>query len=328
MSKYFKINDVLSDLNNFREVGNVKGLNCGLDSLNGLFSLKKGFPLFIAGAPFSGKTEFVFEILMNTSILYGWKHFIYAGEVGDIHNIFAELISKHMGKQFNKGQFGASESEVIYSSQFVENHFVICNHNLEFTIDDFYNSVDEAEKKYGIKFDTTTFDPFNDIKDETHLFGGREDKYLADALKKVRVSSKKNDRIDILVNHIADVKTITDKEGNRYMPPAMPNEWAGGRTWWRRAFTMVLVYRPPTFMLNENGQPYKENETHIIIQKSKPKGVGKIGVGSIFWDWKKNRFYCEVNGQELYSCEKIEKNNTIEPNRSFYEVIKEDDPFA
>lgn len=322
MKGYFKINDVLSELSSFRETGNARGLDCGLDALNEIFSLKKGYPLFIAGAPFSGKTEFAFEILMNTSILYGWKHFVYAGEVGEIHNIFAELVSKHMQKQFHKGDYGASDTDIIFSSQFVEKHFVICNHNKDYKMDDFLAEVEAAEKEYGIKFDTTLFDPFNDMEEESSKYGGRDDKYLANALKKIRVSSKKNNRIDILINHIADVKPVVDKEsGRHYLRPAFPSEWSGGQTWWRRAFTMLLVYRPPVWMTNEHGIPFEENETHIINQKAKPKGTGKTGMASIFWDWKRNRYYNFVGNTLLYSCES--KPEAFKPINNFYETDKE-----
>jgi len=77
-NKFFHLSDILEPLSNFKEVGNIKGFNSGIVSLNEYFTLKKGFPLFIAGAPFSGKTEFCFEILVNTSILYGWI-FAYIG---------------------------------------------------------------------------------------------------------------------------------------------------------------------------------------------------------------------------------------------------------
>ena len=174
----------------------------------------------------------------------------------------------------------------------------------------FYDCVLEAEKELGIKFDGTLFDPFNDIEEELIKFNGREDKFLAYALKEVRKSSKSNKRIDFIITHIADVRAVTDKEGNRYMPAALPNEWSGGRTWWRRAFLMILVYRPPTFLKDENGKNYEENETLIICQKAKPKGIAKLGKKSIFWDWKKNRYYNYVNGQILYSCEKYEKQYT------------------
>ena len=329
MDKYFTINQKSSELNIIREKGYERGVSCGLSVLDEIFTIKKGFPIFIAGAPYAGKTEFVLEILINLSITKKWKHFIYIGEGGDVENVFAELVSKHMGKQYHKGNFGASDTDIIYSSQFIEQYFVIANHDTDFTINEFYDTVSSAERELNIKFDTTVFDPFNDIKDETALFGGREDKYLAHALKQVRISSKKNNRVDILVNHIADVKAINDKEsGFRYMPEALPNEWAGGRTWWRRAFTMILIYRPPNYI--KLYSECKENETHIIIQKSKPKGVGKIGRASIYFDWKKNRYYCFEGSQILYSCETMESilpkslvESKMQPNTNFSESVKD-----
>jgi hypothetical protein len=72
------------------------------------------------------------------------------------------------------------------------------------------------------------------------------------------------------------------------------------------------------------------NESHIIIQKTKPKGVGKTGKASIFWDWKKNRYYCYEGSQQLYSCETMESilpkslvENKIKPNNNFIEPYKE-----
>lgn len=323
MKKYYHLSTKLSDLNNFKDAGNSKGSNCGIVALNEYFTLKKGFPLFIAGAPYSGKTEFTFEILINTSILYGWKHFVYCGEGGSVESVFAELMSKYIGKPYDNSNFGMSKEEEIKAQMFVMKHFIIANHDLEYTVNEFFSAVDEAEKELSIKFDTVTFDPFNDVKEEVDYFGGREDKYLASVLKQVRVNAKKHDRINILVNHIADVRAITDKEGNRYMPPALPNEWAGGRTWWRRAFTMLLVYRPPSFLKDETGQPVEKNESWIFIQKSKPKGVGKLGRVSIFWDWKKNKYYSkDINGQEMYSCENPD-NLKFTPNIEFLEEGKD-----
>ena len=82
------------------------------------------------------------------------------------------------------------------------------------------------------------------------------------------------------------------------MPPALPNEWAGGRTWWRRAFLMLLVYRPPVFLTDSLGNNFADNETHVYCQKAKPKGIAKLGMKSIFYDWKTNRYYSENKKQE------------------------------
>jgi len=262
--KYFKLEHKINELKTFAEHGLKDVKICGLSSLDDIFNLKKGYPIFIGGAPFSGKTEFAFEIMLNTSILYGWKHFIYCGEGGNVEHIYHELLHKYIGKPYKY----CEEKDKVSAEYFISEHFVIANHDIDFSVKEFYDTVLEAEKEFNIKFDTTLFDPFNDIKEDLKSFGNREDKFLADALKQVRISSKNNNRIDILINHIADVRTVTDDSGNRYMPPALPNEWAGGRTWWRRAFTMILVYRPPIFLKDISGMPYAENDSHLIIQKS------------------------------------------------------------
>ncbi len=318
-NKYFNLRHKIIDLKTYSEQGHKDIKSSGLSSLDSIFMLKKGYPMFIGGAPYSGKTEFAFEVQMNTSILYGWKHFIYCGEGGNVEHIFAELLHKYLQKPYKY----ADEKERFQAEYFVSEHFIIANHDLDFSIKEFYEAVSEAEMEFNIKFDTTMFDPFNDIKEELERFGGREDKFLADVLKQVRISSKMNNRIDILVNHIADVRAITLQDGSRYLPAALANEWAGGRTWWRRAFTMLLVYRPPMCLKNSEGIPYAENETEIIIQKSKPKGIGKVGKASIFWDWKKNRYYNFKDNQLLYSCDKVEEFSKLQPNKDFNQPINE-----
>jgi hypothetical protein len=292
MNKYYTLKDKANDLGTLREAGHAKGLSCGLHSLDPFFSLLKGFPVFLAGAPHAGKTEFLFEILINTSKKYGWKHFMYPGEGGDATDVFAELCSKWVGKPYLKGSNCMTESERTYAEQMINEHFVLCDTDEDLTIDEFYVRVALAERELNVKFDTTSFDPWNDVKEELQLFGNREDKFLAYALKKVRTSSQRNKRIDFLVNHIADVTPLIDKgTGMRYNPPAFPSEWAGGRTWHRRAFQMLMIYRPPTFLTDINGIPYASNEAHVYIQKSKPKGVGKLGTVPIWYDWKKNSYY-------------------------------------
>jgi hypothetical protein len=310
---YFRIDKKINEVKTFAEIGIGETFSTGIAALDEFVKLKKGFPLFIAGNPFAGKTEFTFEVLVNTSILYGWKHFIYCGEGGSIENIFYELIYKFLQKPYKT----ATEKEKIEAEYFIFSHFVIANHDKEFTVDGFYGLAKEAEDEFKIKFDTTTFDPFNDHTEDLTEFGGREDKYLASVLKKVRVDAKKNNRINILVNHIADIRPITTKDGKRYYPPALPNEWAGGRTWWRRAFVMLLVYRP-IGITNESGEPFQYNETHIHIQKSKPKGVGKLGQASIFFDENLSRYYSDIEGRKIYSCEKV--FSELKPNTNFHPV--------
>lgn len=290
---FFRVQNKTNELAELRLNGWVKGVSTGLTTLDEIFTLRSGYPLFVAGSPAAGKTEIVLEILLNTSVLYGWKHFIYLGEGGEVEEIIAELCHKYIAKPFKSGAaYSMTEAEKTQAEMFIDEHFIFLDDSEDYTLSYFYELAALAEIKYGIKFNTTCFDPFNDIVDESEKFGGRDDKWLAHELKIARRSSKKHKRIDILVTHISDIKAVVDKETNkRYLPPALPSEWALGRTWWRRAFSMILIYRPPEFIKDENGISVQKNETHFIVQKAKPKGVAQLGVRKIYFDWKLNRYY-------------------------------------
>lgn len=315
--KYFKLSEKIQDVRRISEIGNSDVVRCGLCSLNDTVGFKKGYPVFIGGAPHSGKTEIGLEWLLNLSITKGWKHFCYLGEGGSPEECFNELLHKYLGKSYKN----SDEKDRKRAEGFIGDHFIIANDDLDFMIGGFYEAVTECETDLGIKFDTTFFDPFNDIEEELMKFANREDKFLAYALKQVRVSSKKNKRVDFVVTHISDIKAIQDPKSKEfYMRPALPNEWAGGRTWWRRAFLMVLIYRPPVFMVDENGVPPEENETWVYTQKAKPKGIARLGKRSVFFDRDKNKYYAKnKNGQQLYSCQSIEDitYKPLFPNQGF-----------
>ena len=331
MAEYYKLENKLAEIKEFAEKGLTDLKSTGMTCIDEYWMLKKGYPLFVAGNPGAGKTEFIFEVMINTSIDYGWKHFIYCGEGGNIEHIFNELLHKYLENNYKY----VSESQKVAAEYFISEHFIIVDHDKDFTIDEFYTLAEKCEKELGIKFSTTLFDPFNDIKDEVEKFAGRDDKYLEYALKRVRISSKKNNRIDILINHVADIHPKTDRDSGRdYLPPALPTQWARGRTWWRRAFVMILVYRPYTFMKGTDGDLHAENETHIIVQKFKPKGVGKLGKAVIFWDWKKNRYYWkDILGNSVYHGGKVvtpvAEDVKLPPNLNFHEEKKtvDESPF-
>lgn len=311
---FYKVEQKKSELEILRKESYTRGFDTGLKPLDENLSIKKGYPLFIAGAPHSGKSELIMEILLSLSINLGWKHFIYAGEGGEIEEVIADLCFKLIGKPYRKSDYKhMSESERSYAENFINDHFVFLSDEEDFTIKKFYKIVEQAEIELKIKFDTTLFDPFNDSIDESAKYGGTHH-WLNHSLKYVRKISKKNKRVDILVNHIADVPTIIDKETNRaYKRPALPDEWNGGRTWLRRGFLMLLVYRPPTWLKDEKGQPYGENVSLVFVQKAKPKGVAKYGsVSKIYWDFKKNRYYWYDDvGNIVYAFNIEERQATI-----------------
>ena len=312
---YYKPSTQAQEANKLRERAVLGGYYCGYESLDKIYQAKPGYPLFIAGAPHSGKTELVQQLLINWSIAYGWKHFVYFGESGSGAEVIAELAFKYIGKPYRKMKlvdgeavvdpYAMNESERVSAEAFIDEHFVILDlegdkaTQTSLTLEQFYQEKHKAQQEYGITFNTSVGDPYNDFDMDLQKHGGREDLYLKDALRNVRIESKKNNSIDILLNHVASLPPQKSQSGKWFSPPAMPNQWAGGQTWHRRAFTMLLVYRPPEGEESPvTGLLYASNQTQVINQKAKPKGSGSLGVADLYFDWKTNNFMEQGFGDE------------------------------
>lgn len=316
------------ELFELRETGYPKGQYPGFDSLYEITSYKKGYPVYIAGAPHAGKTQFLIETLVTKSELYGEKHILYLGESGSLAEQYGEIIHTYAKKPFMKhkskgvkNEYAMTDQEYYDSLEWVKKHFYLIEDFDPFDLWGFYAQVEKIERNEKVIFETTSIDPFMHLE-IPEKFNNRDDKHLKDALKHCNDNSKKNNRVNFLVNHIADLPYMTDKDtGRRYYPMAMPNEWAGGRMWHRFAYTMLLVYRCPEGITDHNGEPYPANQTIVQNQKAKPKGTGKLGDAKIFWDWKRNRYYEEDRiGTKIYSHSK--RDSPIN-----YEATDEEVPF-
>ena len=330
-----RIEDRIQELNKIRESGLFTSFTTGLESLDSIYRIVKGYPLFVAGAPHHGKSEFTLELAISSAIRHGFKWCCYLGESGKTEVSIMEIATKYIGKPYF-GQSRMSDSEREQAHYFVSTHFYFIELE-EITVKSFYKAVLEAQVELEIKFDGTILDPFNDVSNETGAHGGTHI-WLENDLKHIRQQSQEHKRVDIVVNHIADVSPVQNPDTKEwYTPPARPNQWAGGQVWHRRAMTMLLVYRVHPSMRDENGSPYPEDTTIIYNQKAKPKGSGRLGSAVIRWDWMRNRYYEQVSGFDKYMLEysktqaspqmpkntafETKANITIEPRRD------EEDPF-
>lgn len=289
------------------------GVSTGFERLDEFFSIKRGYPITIAGEPYHGKSQFVKQLLVNLSRLHGYMHCVYLGEDGCVEEIILELAEIYLKKPLrdkdskgNPREGVADPFEREEAMQFVDKHFRIVSPDdadiPSFDIKSFYAWVDAYEKEYQIKFDTTVIDPWNDLDININSKQGREDLVIADALKMVRQSSKKNNRTDIVITHIAArFAKHRSERGLRYATPAEANEYAGGQSWKRRSFQMLLVYRPPSPDVIKLGRVKIETdagETWLIVQKSKPKGVGKLGRCSLYYNPKTQNYQEQTLGNE------------------------------
>lgn len=295
----FRPSELSLDIDRTRREDVRGGVSTGYTNLDSYVTVRPGAPIFIAGSPYAGKSTFTKQILVNLSRLHGWRHCVYLGEEGSVADLTIDLVEMYTGRPARihaddgtENPNAMGESEFIAAMTWVDDHFWIVNPDAadvdSFTIDMFFEWVRRCEVEQGIKFNTTVVDPWNDLVMDLDGKGGREDLFLADALKTVRDSSRTNERVDIIVTHIAapHLKHVSDR-GRRYAAPAEPYEWAGGQTWYRRAFTMILVYRPPSpdsIRMGKVAMETREGETWVMVQKVKPRGVGKVGTCRLWFD--------------------------------------------
>jgi twinkle protein len=294
--------DVQGEIDSLYDTGLIKGETIGFQDVDKLISFKKGATSYIYGTPASGKSEFWWECLINLSKSKGWKHLIFSPETGTPAEIFAEIIHKWAGKPFfdldgNKLPRLTKQEMYRYGAE-VSQYFYIMDLGVkDITLDDFH----EAVEKYGVKFDTVTTDPFNEVKHD--LKGEQRDMYMARVLGKIRMYAREYNYHHTIIMHIAretGAKVIDDATGIKYYPPADPRFIDGGETSFRKGEQMICVWRPP-FGVSKDGNPYQGNEVKIIVQKTKPKGIGEIGEATLFFDKWKNCYYEEINGIKSYA---------------------------
>lgn len=305
------MSELQTKLDYLREHGTPKGMFPGFKSLYEITSFKPNYPLYICGQPHNGKTEVALEIAMIMAELYDKFIVLKLFETGEKHDIIGELCSKYIGKPYMKmksndelNEFAMSDEERYKAEAWVKGHFYIMNQK-KTTMKSYLSDLDQLEKKLDRKIDVTILDPISHLSRED-CATDRDDRYLEYALPAFNDNGFEHNRMNIVTTHAAKVAPMIDKDtGQRYTPPALPTEWASGQTWYRFAYTMLYVYRTPSFLTDENGEKiYQPNQTIILNQKAKPKGTGKIGECSLFWDWKKNRYYEEDNtGMKLYAHE-------------------------
>lgn len=309
------------DLLKYRENGAIRGKFLGFPILHEHYSMSLPGCTDFTGFPASGKSEFLLELLLNTSLFYGWKHLLYVPDVGDKNEVLAILIHKITGKTFDKRYVNSnyiSESEVDRQLMWILEHFKILTKidlKAKITPYEFWDLA--AKMKYEVDggIQTATIDSWKDMKHGIGMDGasfGRDDKYLEDVL------SYRNAMAELHKMHfhvvIHPIKTEADKDGKRR--PPTPYDLKGGSEWYNSGKCMITVHR-------QDGSP---NGVDIFITKAKPKSVAKLGRVEMYFDTKEAKFYWDYNNNKKFASEKYIKPIGLQINDDI-ENDEDDVPF-
>jgi twinkle protein len=310
------------DLIAYRERGALRGVFLGFPLLHENYTMSTPGTTDWTGYPGSGKTEFLLELLLNTSLFYGWKHLLYVPDVGDKNEVLSNLIHKLTGKTFDKRFENYIDEDAIDKNlQWILEHFFILYEKDEFskiTPFQFWDFAAYLSVNKGLH--TATIDSWKDLEINVMPDGtlvGRDDKYLEKVLK---YRNKIADKYKLSLHTIIHPTNVSpDKDGKRPIPK--PFNLSGGAQWFNSGRTMITVHRIDG----------TANEVDVIITKAKPKSVAKLGTVRMFFDVKKARFYF-VNefGEKTYANHVYEKPKALALNDSsmFANQEEEDDlPF-
>ncbi len=343
--KFFKASEFEDEVHSSVNETFEKGWSCGWECGDDYMSFKEGFTSYIYAHPHQGKTVFVTEILIHLAKNEGKMICIYSPETGSKKDIVWNLIQVYTGKRmYGKGAYKISKQEIDDALFFINKHFVILEHNpfekkedkqfARFTVRDIFNQVSLAQKEYNCKIDVLCIDPFNLLDRELEDDRKAIQDYVLSTLSFINSASKTMKMHTILVAHLAGAELITDKDtGIEYMPKPHPSNLAGGQSFWRAGYQMVGLWRPPFGVVDKKtGYSFPDNALRIFVQKTKPFGVGKIGMFEIFYDTDTHTLY-ETYGEVRFRCGELSKrgiafNNPsagISPSKHWSEPTKEHD---
>jgi hypothetical protein len=191
-----------------------------------------------------------------------------------------------------------TDVEMFDGQAWIDQYFTILHAPDGCTIQEYYEEVINYQKKYKIKFDTVSGDPFNEFN---YKIDQRQDLDIQDLLTLVRRESKKNGFHSFITNHPSATPYVQMAKGKRYYIAPESKQCNGGLSWSRKGQAIIIMHRQSQNECTDKSIDYVENNAQFIVEKAKPKGIGKPGNAELFFDFKQSRYYEEIGEVKYYS---------------------------
>ena len=269
--------DVLNNLFNYRDNYHEKGVYLGFEKIDEFYSMQLGNCTDWTGFPMSGKTQVLMELLLNTSLYYGWKHLIYFPDVGNNVEIIADFIQKKTSKSFDPKKPNAiTNDEIEKEIEWITEHFKVLTKTdvkAKMTPMEFWDYAVELKKTEGLH--TASIDSWKDMFHDYEKYGGYAT-YLEFALPyRNHIAEEHNLHLHTIIH-----PKLTEKENGKRSVPT-PYDLKGGSEWFNSGKCMITVHRPIL----------EENIAEIHFNKIKPRSVGKIGHCELRFDLSTLTYY-------------------------------------
>lgn len=236
--------------------GRKKGFSTGYKSLDPHFNWMPGWLTLVNGYPGEGKSSWLFNMIMVSTILYDWKWGMYCPENYPPENIIDTLAEILVGDtadiSFKERMSKERYKDVIKNH--INKHFFFVDNEDGYTPEELRKIKKFLIKQYGINGFLT--DPWKNL---THDIGNKSiDMYLQQELSaEVRLSIK-NNLINLICHHPPTPPRDKDKN---YSPPSQ-FDLIGGQVWASTCFSMVCIHK-------HDRVSWENTETEVHIQRNK-----------------------------------------------------------
>ncbi len=245
------------------------GLTTGSPSLDEHFLFKEGNLVMTNGHDNTGKSVFIWWLLLIAAMYHGWKGIIFSSE-NTLGSFMRKMIQFYWGKPL-AGRFAMNTSEYNIAKEFIERHFFLIKAQEDlYNYKDIINMVKKAKKKipdlkYGM------IDPYNSLKIDLSGFSKLSThEYHYEALSEIKSFGQQNG-FGWFVNHHAVTAALRAKDGEKKYPVAPQKaDTEGGGKVSNKADDFLTIHR-----VTQHPTEWMVTECHIRKIKDTDTG-GKV----------------------------------------------------
>jgi len=331
--KILQPKDIKDDLIRLWETGGQKCYPVGYKCMHGHYGMVEASCTDWTGFPVSGKTEVMFDFLMNMSQLHNWRHLMFVPDAGTKEKVIAMLIHKYCGKTFKKtwidGSGNEHENQNFISKDEMMRYQLPVMDAFKFLVPEVKNGRTEkitpykfwdfaAENRMELKLNTAVIDSWKDLKHD--YSGGGYATYLEEVLPYRNSLAEESGLHFHTVIHPKSPQRLKD---GKYPVPT-EHDLKGGSEWFNSGKSMIVIHR----------ETKTTPTTDIYVKKAKPEEVGRAGdVVSLNYDVATRRFYeYSADGREKlfardYTSEPAQEKilKPLQPNVDFTTSNREEE---
>lgn len=258
--------DRLEQFTALRQSRQSKGFSTGFQDLDEFMKLEKGYLMVVTGIPGMGKSEWLDAVLMNLSLLYGFRVLYYSPENAPVEEHMKKLAEKYIGKRISD----FTTAEMSSAMEYLTEHFTWMDPENP-TLDVILECAQKQMEEEGL--DVLVIDPWAAV---AHQHTNMLHEYLAHSLTRIIRFARKNKVLVVVVAH--PVKPQPGRDGIVPVPDLY--SISDGAMWRNRMDWGVICHRPDM----------SKNVMDIYIGKARFKWMGRVGMVTLQYNYTNGRF--------------------------------------